>query len=176
MAKLFVDANELPKGGTVLAIGKNPLTRDIDGVKRRTRSGMGSRQEATVSLSLAMPNSKLSARPHGECVPSADFGGTQKNRRTPYGVRLFLVEATGLEPTTSWSLTPILQFFGVFSTLSRAFLSRLTAFVRSSKHCFQVVQTSKWSKVWPLSAHTFFDTQKLLRSKQNISHKILYIQ
>ena len=62
--------------------------------------------------------------------------------------RLVLVEATGLEPTTFWSLRHNRKFFIYFPSISKSFVSATDAFLYFCSHCFHVVQIRKWSKVW----------------------------
>ena len=64
-----------------------------------------------------------------------------------------MVEATGLEPTTFWSLRHNRKFFNYFPSISKSFVSESDAFVCSCSHCFHVVQTRKWSNMWSFRFH-----------------------
>ena len=68
-------------------------------------------------------------------------------------VLYFLVEATGLEPTTFWSLRHKRKFFIYFPSISKSFVSATDAFLYSSSHCFHVVQIRKWSNMWSFRLH-----------------------
>ena len=60
----------------------------------------------------------------------------------------FLVEVTGFEPTTSTSRTLKYRFFPYSTRLFRAFVSENDAFRCSHSHCFHIVRSRRWSKVW----------------------------
>ena len=68
-------------------------------------------------------------------------------------VLYFLVEATGLEPTTFWSLRHNRKFFIDFPSISKSFVSATDAFLYSCSHCFHVVQIRKWSNMWSFRLH-----------------------
>ena len=59
-----------------------------------------------------------------------------------------VVEATGLEPTTFWSLRHNRKFFVCFPSVSKSFVSATDTFLYSCSHCFHVVQIRKWSNMW----------------------------
>ena len=63
----------------------------------------------------------------------------------------FLVGMTGFEPATSCSQTLKSRFFAWFTRLFGAFESENGAFGCSCKHCFHVVRSRRWSKVWSSS-------------------------
>ena len=67
----------------------------------------------------------------------------------PFCFKAFsVVEATGLEPTTFWSLRHNRKFFNYFPRISKSFVSATDAFLYSCSHCFHVVQIRKWSNMW----------------------------
>ena len=68
-------------------------------------------------------------------------------------VLYFLVEATGLEPTTFWSLRHNRKFFIDFPSISKSFVSATDACLYSCSHCFHVVQIRKWSNMWSFHLH-----------------------
>ena len=76
-------------------------------------------------------------------------------------VLYFWVEATGLEPTTSWSLRHNRKFFIYFPDISKSFVSATNAFLYSCSHCFHVVQIRKWSNMWSFRFHTQNGLQKI---------------
>ena len=59
-----------------------------------------------------------------------------------------LVEVTGLEPAASSSQRNLSRFFPWFTRLFGAFESEIDAFGCSYKHCFHVVRSCRWSKLW----------------------------
>ena len=61
---------------------------------------------------------------------------------------LFLVGMTGFEPATSCSQTTLHRFFDYFCVPFNAFEFKNDAFECSQSHCFQVVQSCRWSKLW----------------------------
>ena len=63
----------------------------------------------------------------------------------------FLVGMTGFEPATSCSQTLKSRFFAWFTRLFGAFESEIGAFGCSCKHCFHIVRSRRWSKVWSSS-------------------------
>ena len=65
-----------------------------------------------------------------------------------WGPALPVVEVTGLEPAASCSQTLKCRFFAYSTRLFGAFVSENDAFVCSCKHCFHVVRSRRWSKVW----------------------------
>ena len=85
----------------------------------------------------------------------------QKNNGQPTGYPLFLVEATGLEPTTFWSLRHNRKFFIYFPSISKSFVSATDAFLYSCSHCFHVVQIRKWSNMWSFRFHVKNGCNKL---------------
>ena len=74
---------------------------------------------------------------------------------------LILVEATGLEPTTFWSLRHNRKFFIYFPSISKSFVSATNAFLYSCSHCFHVVQSRKWSNMWSFHLHVKNGCKKL---------------
>ena len=59
-----------------------------------------------------------------------------------------LVGVTGFEPAASTSQRNLSRFFAWFTRLFGAFVSENDAFGCSCKHCFHVVRSRRWSKVW----------------------------
>ena len=59
-----------------------------------------------------------------------------------------MVGVTGFEPAASTSQTLKCRFFPYFTRLFGAFVSKINAFECSYKHCFHVVQSRRWSKLW----------------------------
>ena len=80
-------------------------------------------------------------------------------KKCPYGQKTFcfktfsVVEATGLEPTTFWSLMHNRKFFIDFPSISKSFVSATDAIPCSCSHCFHVVQIRKWSNMWSFRFH-----------------------
>ena len=71
-----------------------------------------------------------------------------KKATQPNGQVAFLVGMTGFEPATSCSQTLKCRFFPYFTRLFGAFKSKNDAFGCSCQHCFHVVRSRRWSKVW----------------------------
>ena len=59
-----------------------------------------------------------------------------------------LVGVTGFEPAASTSQRNLSRFFPWFTRLFGAFESEIDAFGCSYKHCFHVVRSCRWSKLW----------------------------
>ena len=76
-------------------------------------------------------------------------------------VLYFLVEATGLESTTFWSLRHNRKFFNYFPSISKSFVSATNAFLYSCSHSFHVVQIRKWSNMWSFHLHVKNGCKKL---------------
>ena len=76
---------------------------------------------------------------------------------------LILVEVTGLEPAASTSQTLKCRFFPYFIRLFGAFESKNDAFGCSCKHCFHVVRSCRWSKLW--SSPFRWDEDAIRKSK-----------
>ena len=74
----------------------------------------------------------------------------QKNKEEDLPLPCFLVGMTGFEPATSWSQTLKYRFFPYFTRLFGAFVSENGAFRCSSSHCFHVVRSRRWSKMWSI--------------------------
>ena len=55
---------------------------------------------------------------------------------------------TGFEPATSCSQTDTALNFMSFLSILQAFVSENSAFGRSRSHCFHVVLSCRWSKLW----------------------------
>ena len=85
----------------------------------------------------------------------------QKNNGQSIDYPLFLVEATGLEPTTFWSLWHNRKFFIYFPSISKSFVSATNTFLYSCSHCFHVVQIRKWSNMWSPRLHAKNGCEKL---------------
>jgi len=90
--------------------------------------------------------------------------GKEKSPETFCFKTFSVVEATGLEPTTFWSLRHNRKFFIYFPDISKPFVSATDAFLYSCSHCFHVVQIRKWSKVW--SNAVFCGDHTLIFSKR----------
>ena len=73
---------------------------------------------------------------------------SKKEKTTARVVFSFLVGMTGFEPATSCSQTLKCRFFPYSTRLFGAFVSENDAFGCSYKHCFHVVRSCRWSKVW----------------------------
>ena len=95
----------------------------------------------------------LSSVSHGNPRFPRNASPKQKNNGQSIDYPLFLVEATGLEPTTFWSLRHTRKFFIYFPIISKSFVSATNAFLYSSSHCFHVVQIRKWSNMWSFRFH-----------------------
>ena len=90
---------------------------------------------------------------HGNpCFPR-NASPKQKNNGQSIDYPLFLVEATGLEPTTFWPLRHNRKFFIYFPSISKSFVSATDAIPCSCSHCFHVVQIRKWSNMWSFRFH-----------------------
>ena len=88
--------------------------------------------------------------------PQNNYAKIQKNQAFMHVFLhkcLILVEATGLEPTTFWSLRHNRKFFIYFPSISKSFVSATDAFLYSCSHCFHVVQIRKWSNMWSFRLH-----------------------
>ena len=59
-----------------------------------------------------------------------------------------MVGVTGFESAASTSQTLTSRFFPYFTRLFGAFESKNDAFGCSCKHCFHVVRSCRWSKLW----------------------------
>ena len=94
----------------------------------------------------------------------------QKKCRAPHGVLHFLVEATGLEPTTFWSLRHNRKFFIYFPDISKSFVSATDAFLYSCSHCFHVVQIRKWSNMWSFR----FSPKRVAKNQKRHTHVRIY--
>ena len=76
---------------------------------------------------------------------------------------IFLVEVTRFELATSTSRTNLHRFFPWFTRLFGAFESKNDAFGCSYKHCFHVVRSCRWSKLW--SSPSLWDMDAIRKSK-----------
>ena len=74
-----------------------------------------------------------------------------------------LVGMTEFEPATSWSQRNLSRFFPWFTRLFGAFVSENNAFECSYKHCFHVVRSRRWSKMW--SSPFRWDMDTIRKSK-----------
>ena len=74
-----------------------------------------------------------------------------------------MVGVTGFEPAASTSQTLKCRFFLYFTRLYVAFVSENDAFGCSYKHCFHVVQSRRWSKMW--SSPFRWDMDAIRKSK-----------
>ena len=79
--------------------------------------------------------------------------GKEKSLETFCFKAFSVVEATGLEPTTFWSLRHNRKFFIYFPSIFKSFVSATDAFLYSCSHCFHVVQIRKWSNMWSFRLH-----------------------
>ena len=70
---------------------------------------------------------------------------------------------TGFEPATSCSQTLKCRFFAYSTRLFGAFVSENDAFGCSYKHCFHVVRSRRWSKMW--SSPFRWDMDAIRKSK-----------
>ena len=95
----------------------------------------------------------LSSVSHGNPRVPRNTSPKQKNNGQSIDYPLFLVEATGLEPTTFWSLRHNRKFFIYFPSISKSFVSATNALLYSCSHCFHVVQIRKWSNMWSFRLH-----------------------
>ena len=74
-----------------------------------------------------------------------------------------MVEVRRFELRASWSRTPNRQFLPSFSLILTPFLSENHAFHTSYKHCFHIVQSRRWSKMWSSSFRWDMDAIKKSR-------------
>ena len=70
---------------------------------------------------------------------------------------------TGFEPAASTSQTLKCRFFPYFTRLFVAFVSGNDAFGCSCQHCFHVVRSRRWSKMWSCSFR--WDMDAIRKSK-----------
>ena len=81
----------------------------------------------------------------------------------------YLVEVTGLEPAASSSQTLKYRFFPYFTRLFGAFVSENGAFRCSSSHCFHVVRSRRWSKMWSNYNHPRFRAEEFIQCHSQIN-------
>ena len=74
-----------------------------------------------------------------------------------------MVGVTGFEPAASTSQTLKCRFFPYSTRIFGAFVSENDAFGCSPSHCFHVVQSRRWSKVW--SSPFLWDMDAIRKSK-----------
>ena len=88
---------------------------------------------------------------------------TKHNKSTPYGVLFVMVEVRRFELRASWSRTSSGRFLPSFPLILTPFLSENHAFVTSCEHCFHLVHSRIWSKVW--SSPFRWDMDAIRKSK-----------
>ena len=74
-----------------------------------------------------------------------------------------MVGATGLKPAAWWPQRNIYRFFAWFTRLFGAFVSEIGAFGCSYSHCFHVVRSRRWSKLW---SSLFWGDQNAVRKSK----------
>ena len=80
-----------------------------------------------------------------------------------------LVGVTGFEPAASTSQTLKYRFFPYFTRLFGAFVSENGAFRCSSSHCFHVVRSRRWSKMWSNYNHPRFRAEEFIQCHSQIN-------
>ena len=82
---------------------------------------------------------------------------------------VFMVGMTGFEPATSCSHTLKYRFFPYFTRLFGTFVSENGAFRCSSSHCFHVVRSRRWSKMWSNYNHPRFRAEEFIQCHSQIN-------
>ena len=88
---------------------------------------------------------------------------TIKQKSTEWCFLAFMVEVRRFELRASWTRMPNRQFLPSFPLILTPFLSENHAFVTSCEHCFHLVRSRRWSKVW--SSPFRWDEDAIRKSK-----------
>ena len=80
-----------------------------------------------------------------------------------------MVGVTGFEPAASTSQTLKCRFFAYSTRLFGAFVSENDAFGCSCQHCFHIVRSRRWSKMWSSSFRWDMDAIRKSRIRLRIN-------